>query len=341
MNWLVLLLKKLNVIPAPLLDVYPAMCGARGLLEANRLGVFQALSKSPQGLNPGELAGQTGLSEEGAGILLEALCQLGYLRCRRGQYANGPWVKRWILSPESGLSNFLRLQGHLWKRLTDLEVPLRTGKPVLDYHQVETALPSEKQEIYTEAMREMARLLIPSFLKHVEISPKAQTVLDLGGAHGEYTRALSRRYPRLRGTIFDLPGPLASARRILEQEGNPEEIQLREGDILKDDLGEGWDVILIINTLHLFSLGQNQELFKRVQKALSPGGAVVVLDQFLGAGRISDVVAALISLAFFTVGGRVYGLKETRRLLLDSGFSRVRTRPFRLRAPAALLEGWK
>lgn len=341
MNLLISLLKKLNVVPAPLLDVYPAICGARALLEANRLDVFLALNRNPRGLNPGELARQTGLSEEGARILLEALCKFGYLRCRRGRYTNGRWVRRWILSPECGLSNFLRLQGHLWKRLADLEIPLRTGRPVMDYHQTETALPSEKQEIYTAAMLEVARLLIPSFLKQVKIPPQARTVLDLGGAHGEYARALVCRYPRLKATILDLPGPLATARRNIEQGGNPEGIQLREGDMLNDELGGGWDVILVINTIHLFNPGQNQELFKRIQKSLSPGGVVIILDQFLGAGRIPDSVAALISLAFFTVGGRVYGLQEIRRLLRESGFSRVRAKPFRLRAPAALIEGWK
>ena len=138
-----------------------------------------------------------------------------------------------------------------------------------------------------------------------------------------------------------MPGPIASARGILEKEGNPGAIELKEGDILRDELGERWDLILAVHTVHLFNANQNREFFTRIQKALSPGGAVVVIDQFLGTGKIPDVVASLISLAFFTVGGRVYGVQEIRRLLRESGFSRVRTKPFRFRAPAALIEGWK
>jgi len=190
-------------------------------------------------------------------------------------------------------------------------------------------------------MREMARLLIPHFLKRVRLPRGIRQLLDIGGAHCEYSRALVRRFPGLKATVLDLAGPIATAQRVLEREGNLEGIELRMGNAFEDDLGSDLDAVLLINMVHLFSFDQNRKLLLRIHESLTPHGIVVVMDQFLGVGKLQDTVAGLISLNYFTIGGRCYSVEEMKDLLKDAGFRQIDVKPFLLRAPTVLFQGWK
>ncbi|MBC2694298.1 MAG: methyltransferase [Desulfobacteraceae bacterium] len=341
MDFLIAILKKLNLVSVPLLDTQPQICRTRALLEANKLGLFTALENSGKGLGSDEVAQRIGISREGADVLLIALEKSGYLEKRKDRYKNGRWVKRWIIDPRRGIANFLRLQLHTWNRLSDLEVPLRTGKPVVDFHKHEVSVHSERQEIYTKAMREMSRQLIPEFLKKVKLPNDAKRLLDIGGAHGEYSRALVQKFPGLKATILDFAGPIATAQRILKQKGNPEALELRVGDALNDNIGTGWDAVLLVNMVHLFNFKQNRKLISRIHEALSPQGVIIVVDQFMGIGRLQDKFVSLISLNYFTLGGKCYHREEMRHLFKTAGFNRIMVKPFRLISPTVLFEGWK
>ncbi len=71
MNILVDLAKKLDIIPAPQVDTVSCVMRARAIIEANRLGVFQALEAGP--LTSEEVATKQGLSSDGTRALLAAL----------------------------------------------------------------------------------------------------------------------------------------------------------------------------------------------------------------------------------------------------------------------------
>jgi cyclopropane fatty-acyl-phospholipid synthase-like methyltransferase len=189
-------------------------------------------------------------------------------------------------------------------------------------------------------MREIAHRFIPEFVKRVKLPKGAKRLLDIGGAHADYSRALVHKFPHIKATVFDLPGPIASAQQIFKEKGNPEQIELKAIDILKDDLGTCWDVMLLANIIHLFNLKQNQRLLKRIYDILNPGGVLLVMDQFHGTGRLHRI-ASLMSLNFFTAGGKVYHCKEMKDLIMTAGFRKIKIKPFLLNVPTALLEARK
>lgn len=336
---LISLLKRLNIVPVPLLDTQSQFIRARAILEANRVGLFAVLEEVKEGLSVEEVAERLGFSWEGTDVFLRALKGIGYLKQRNGRYQNSALVKRWILDPKQGIPNFLKFQFHGWLRLEHLKETLITGQPVKDYHEAVTKS-SMHQEIYTQAMREIARLFIPHFIKRVRLPQNAKRLLDIGGAHGDYSRALVRRFPGIKATVLDLAGPITTAQHILDTEGNPEGIELRVGDAGKDDLGTGWDVILLANVVHLLNRDQNQQLFRRIYNALVPGGVLLIVDQFMGLDRIKDSFTCLLSLNFFIVGGRCYPRKDMEEMLKKTGFNRVRMKPFPF-LPTSLIEAWK
>lgn len=340
MDIVVDILKKLNLVPVPLLDAQAQVVKARALMEANRAGVFPALARREDGLTVDELAAEMQFSLEGAKVLLDALVGVGYLKKKDGRYRNGRWVKRWLLDPEHSLHYMLRLQMYTYHRLEGLGENLKSGRPTMDFHALDAANPTPQQETYTRAMREAARLIIPDLLKRVKLPPGATRLLDIGGAHGEYSRAFVRRFPQLKATVLDLAGPVTTAKAIMEVEGNPEGLDLKVGNCLQDEFGSDWDAILLVNMVHLFDVQQNLDLFKRCRAALKPGGSLLCVDQFVGISGQRDRIFALVSLNFFNVGGKSYEATQMRELLAQAGFSRVEVKPLGLRTPASLIQAY-
>lgn len=328
MGIIIEILRRLNLIPVPLVDTHMQLIRARAVLEANRHGVFAALAERPDGLTAEEASQRVGLSALGTLILLNALVSAGYVRQRDGRYRNGPWVNRWILDPKRGLSNYLKLQTNVWTRLDWLPQTLKEGKPPTDMHEEFVATPSEAQEVYTFAMRELAGLLLPAFLKRVSLPAGATRLLDIGGAHGEYSRSLMRKYPGLHATVLDLAGPIVTAQRIQEKEGNPQGLELRIGNAFTDDLGTGWDAVLLANVVHVFDAEHNATLFRRIREALGPKGTLLILDQFTGLGRLADRSVGLFSLNLFNVGGLCHPISDLQRLLAEASFPNVTVHRF-------------
>lgn len=328
MNSILTFAKNLNLFPFPLVDVQTQMCAARCIIDANYLGVFEALGKSGAGLTAKQLAQQLDLSAEGTGVLLQALYKLGYVVQRNGLYKTSRGVNTWILDTDRGIPNVLRYQRQIWGRVSELEHCLKTGHPPVDYHAAYGSRSPEQQDAYTRSMDETSRMLIPRFLRYAKIPSRARRLLDIGGAHGNYSRALAGKHPGLKATIFDLPGAIATAKRIESERGSAGTVDYVEGDALKDDLGTDWDVVLLVNVIHLFDNAQIAALLSRIRKALRGEGVLLIQDQFLGLGRFADYIASLVSVNYFTIGGRTYGAEEIRTLLKTAGFQRIGLKRF-------------
>jgi len=140
--------------------------------------------------------------------------------------------------------------------------------------------------------------------------------------------------------VLDLAGPVATAQKIMDREGNADGLELRVGNCLQDDLGTGWDVILLSNMVHLFDPAQNLGLFQRCKAALKPGGTLLCVDQFVGISGQRDRIFAVVSLNFFNVGGKSYEATQMRQLLSEAGFARVDVKPLGLRTPASLIQAY-
>ena len=341
MNAIIGLLKWLNVVPVPLLDIQLPIVRARAIIEANRLGVFKLLAEhdAEGGLGAAEVADKLGLSSEGTALLLRALKSSGYLKHRNGKYLNGRWARKWIVHPDRGLSEMLKLQSVTYERLQSLGDNVVSGRPSLDFHSKFEKAGTEGQETYTRGMQQAARMFIPAVLKSADIPAEAKAMIDIGGAHGEYARQFVAHYPDLHATVFDLGGPINTAKKLAEEQGRTERLSFVAGNAFQDDLGENWDVILLANFIHLFSPEQTLVLFEKCLKALAPTGVLLIVDQFSGSeGGIKAQLFDVISLNFFNVGGRAYTLSEVHDLLAKARFTTVADRRFPPSVPGGLIQ---
>lgn len=271
------IMKRLNVVPVPLLETQMAFTLSRLVMVATKLGVFDALAAGP--LPGARVADECDTSRIGTEKLLFALAGAGYLDASDGEYALTPVSRKWLVTAGShSLADKMLFQFLEWDWLARTEDYVRTGDP-LDVHTAMTA--DADWDIYQRGMRAMASTPARELVRRLKLPKGARAMLDIGGSHGYFSVALCRKHKRLRSVILDLPEAVAQAAPILAAEGMGDRVVHRAGDALTDDLGENaYDLVLVSGLVHHFSDEQNRELAGRVSRALRPGGVLAVQDIF-------------------------------------------------------------
>jgi len=87
-------------------------------------------------------------------------------------------------------------------------------------------------------------------LKEIVNLSGLKKMVDVGGGSGLYSVALCQKYPELHSTIFDVKETLELTQEMLSNRPEKSRIDLREGDFLKDSLGEKLDIVLLSDVIY-------------------------------------------------------------------------------------------
>lgn len=296
---------------------------ARALLTAHDLGVFDAVGG---GKGARRLAESLGTSSRGTEILLDALVAMGLLRKKGSRYYNTGTAKAYLVSTSPRyVGPVLKLNGYIWERWS------RLGEAVREGH-----LPKAERELISDPVKNRDFILAMDLLGRETAGKVARRldlrgvrrVLDVGGGPGHYSMALVERSPRIEAVIVDLPLTLRVARGVIEGRGMRGKVKTREGDFFdpRCDLGEGYDLALASNILHIEDSAHNLDLLRRIYGALNPGGTVVVNEILVDATRARPKEAALFALNMLaaTARGNVYTRAEISSWLREAGFMGIK-----------------
>ena len=257
-------------------------------------------------------------------IFLNALCGMGLLRKRRGNYTNTRFAARhlnhgaaaWLLPSYDGL-----------RKWTSLAPALIAGKrPIIH-------IP------FSSDRRQAKRLLDSLDVDAKEIAPylidtlplkDSRSLLDVGAGLGTYSLAFCRCYPRLQATIVEQPKIVPLARRAIREAGMAQRIRVVGLDVVRQPLPQGFDTVFASNILHSQGVDENRSLLLKFRNCLEPKGQLILRDVFMSRDRTAPAWGALFSvlLLLHTPAGRCYALDEILGWLREAGFSRVRG-PFR------------
>ncbi len=265
-----------GVVPRPLFDTHVAMMLARTIMTATKLGVFEALASGP--LTADRVAARCGTDPRATEKLLTALAGSGYVRAEQAQYVLAPVARKWLLkdSPRS-LRDKMLMQFTEWEWIEGYEEFVGSGTP-RDIHGV---MSDDEWGPYQRAMGAVASGSASEVGRRTPVPSGARDMLDIGGSHGYYSVAICRHHPGLRAVILDLPEAVKHAEPILAREGMGDRVTHRAGNALTDDLGtQAWDLVFVANLVHHFDEKANQDLVRRIARALRPGG-ILVIQEFI------------------------------------------------------------
>ena len=308
---------------------------SRIILTAVELEVADALSNAK--LTPSEVADRLGTNARATDLLLNAMVALGLAEKHEGRFTNSTLASKYLVR---GAKNYrgagLRHHANMWKSWSSLTEVVRSGKPPRD----ETDRPEDEYHDFVRAMYdfgwERAHLLAKAFdLSSVE------SMLDLGGGPGSYVIALCGRNPKMRGVLFDKQPALDVAKEIVKKHGAEKQVMLKAGDFFTDDIGAGYDLVLVSHVIHSYAEKENKLILEKVLGALVNGGLLILQDFFLAEDRSSPSNAAFfaINMLVNTEGGRTYTWGEVESWLKETGFVDVKKK--QISGPAGVIVGRK
>lgn len=273
MEWIAI---KLNLIPIPLMDTQVAFTQARAIMAAAELNIFEAIGKGSKTYQ--QIAAISKTHPEATKQLLDCLTGIGYLTWNNGNYAIKPKLYKWLLKEfPSNFIGKLRFQLSEWNWMAKLEDYVRTGKP-MELHSVIT---ESEWANYQDGMRDLSVNTAKELAGKIKLSANTSKLLDIGGSHGLYSNELCKKYPSLSSTILELPGAVDRASAIAAEQGLTDRVKYKAGNALTDDLGEQqYELIMINNVVHHFTVEYNLKLAQKVARALKPGG-IYAIGEFI------------------------------------------------------------
>jgi ubiquinone/menaquinone biosynthesis C-methylase UbiE len=292
---------------------------SRIFLTAVELDIFSLLIKHP--MSAQEIADKIQVTLRGITILLNALVPMGLLEKTDDKYYC-PTEVATLLSKDSPTSIMPAVMFAVggWRRWSNLTEIVRyglenTGPSIFD---------SSDRETFIRAMHTIAYRLAPGIVAAIK-PVAAKKLLDIGGASGSYTQAFLEAYPDMKATLFDLPSVIKIAQMRLDDTDLIDRITFVAGDFYNDELPTGHDLALLSAVIHQNSPEQNIELYRKIYRALQPGGRLVIRDHVMSSDHTQPASGALfaVNMLVVTREGRTYSFEEIKASLGSAGFTKI------------------
>jgi (2Fe-2S) ferredoxin/SAM-dependent methyltransferase len=323
-----------GIVPDEITAMARAFMESRVLLTALELDLFTAVGT---GATAGDVAGARGTDPSATARLLNALVAIGLLAKGGDAFSPTPVAARFLARGARDDSvDALLHQSSLWHTWSGLTETVRTGRPAPRREMGERG--DDWTVAFIAAMHKGAAQRAPLLVEAVGAGG-VRRLLDVGGGSGAYSIAFARANPELSAIVLDLPAVLPIAEGHAAAAGLARRVTTRPGDLRKDDLGSGFDLVLLSSICHMLDREENRDLLRRSFAALAPGGRVVVSDFLLADDRAAPRQAALFSINMLvgTTGGDCYTEGEYGVWLREAGFADIVRRD--LPGPASLVVG--
>jgi predicted O-methyltransferase YrrM len=313
---------KPNNGPEAILKLARQFMESRILLSAAEMNLFTLLDGMPSTAK--DLAGTLNADLRGLTILLDALAAMGLLSKKEDTYLSAPDAAPFLTQKSSRTVLPMILHAvHLWESWSDL-TPIVKGTG-LGAAPVNSARDADELCAFIGAMHVVGMSLAQEIVTAIQPGP-ARNLIDVGGASGTYTIAFLKAAPEMKATLFDRPAVIQIARERLAEARMLDRVHLATGDFYEDELPGGHDLALVSAIIHQNSPMSNVELFRKVLRAMVPGGRMIIRDHVMEHSRIEPKDGAIfaVNMLVNTVGGSTYTFDEIRNWLEEAGFASVR-----------------
>jgi hypothetical protein len=184
---------------------------------------------------------------------------------------------------------------------------------------------AEEAVLFARAIGDLSGLVIEGAVAIVDTTG-VSTVVDVGGADGDFVLGLMQANPALRGQVVDLPHAVAGARREADKRGLSDRFTAVAGDFF-EAVPEA-DLYLLKMILHDWDDQQCVQILRNCRAAVRPGGRALIVERLIGElGRPDFATCADMIMLAVTQGGMERDLEEYDALFAASGWRRTVTHP--------------
>jgi len=315
--------------PSTVLELLEAFRRSKIMFTGVSLGIFDALQSGP--VDAVSLAERLQCDAAAMARLLDSLVGLGLLWRSDQQYANTPAATEYLTTDSPNrMTGYINYSNRImWPMWGNLEGAIRQGThrwqqtfgwdgPIFS----SIFKDDDAMREFLMGMHGFGMLTSPRIVDAIDLS-RFQHLVDLGGATGHLAIAACKRYPSLRGTVFDLPSVVPLACEIVGASEVSERIDVVGGDFFADPLPPA-DLYSLGRIVHDWSDSKIRILLAKIFASLPPGGGLVIAEKIIADSKDGPRWAQLQDLNMLIVTeGRERTLAEYETLLTEPGFRDV------------------
>jgi SAM-dependent methyltransferase len=193
---------------------------------------------------------------------------------------------------------------------------------------------SEESPFWEELVPAIAVLSVPVVLAAAERLELAQagpiSIFDVGGGSGIYSAIWLGINPQARSTQFDWANVNRIAKDFVGRRGVADRFRTVDGDFHKADFGTAeHDIAVYSHIAHQESPAQNAATFRKIRKALKPGGTLVISDFVVDDDRSGPPFSLMFrsTMLLRTKEGSTWTRSNYETWLKEAGFHNVSIEP--------------
>ncbi|HEY9839755.1 MAG: methyltransferase [Candidatus Sericytochromatia bacterium] len=315
-----------SVSPEPIFQMVWGPMPAQLLKTAVSLEVFTHIAQGKRQV--AELASATGAVPRNLEILLNALAGLKLLqKPTADSYGLTPLAETYLVKGQPAyMGDFTFQVDGLWQPWGQIEQVIRHGVPQQTLQ--------ERPDLVENFKKLVPQLFPITFPNAMALagqlgtgrSWKPKQLLDVAAGSGAWGIAFAKQDPDLRVTAWDFEPVLEITRDFTSRLGVADQFDYLGGDIWQTEPAAGsFDAALLGHICHGYGPDQNLELFRRIHKALVPGGRILIADFIPDENRSSETFPLLFAANMMAVTpeGNTYTLSEYSDWLARTGYSQV------------------
>ena len=257
---------------------------SQAIYAAAKFGIADHLKDGPRSVD--DLAAVTSTNSDALYRLLRALASIGiFAEGEPRQFSLTPLAEplqsdiprsKRALALMSGDEQF-----HAW---AEIEFSIQTGstafekvygKPIFEY----LGEHPDKARIFDAAMVGIHGRESDDILDAYDFSSMS-VVADLGGGNGSQIINLLKRYPNLKGILFDLPHVIERAKKQIESAGLTDRCELVGGDFF-DAVPSGADAYMMRHIIHDWDDDKSLKILRNCHRAMEPHSKLLVVESVI------------------------------------------------------------
>ncbi|MFH8470898.1 methyltransferase [Streptomyces sp. NPDC017991] len=240
----------------------------------------------PDGATPEEIADAEALDQQATYRFLRACASLGLVRSDDGRRFTATPLLETLRADSPNSLRAMALWGGSashWGPWGNLAEAVRSGGPQAEatlgapFFDWLTGRPGEAR-VFTDAMTTMTRRMAEQLADVIDVKD-ARTVVDVGGAGGNFVHTLLLRNPSLTGVVFDLSHASADAQASAERLGVADRSTFVVGDFFEQIPSA--DIHLLKFVLHDWDDESSIRILRNCRDALTAGGRILVAEMLV------------------------------------------------------------
>jgi ubiquinone/menaquinone biosynthesis C-methylase UbiE len=301
-----------------------AFAPSRVLATGLQLGVFSQMAAGSRTVE--SIARAVGATERGVRMLMDSLTALELINKQNGEYTLTPTAAQFLVRESPDYMGAAMEGDAVWKAWGGLTEAIRTGRPT---HRMEQQPGAE--DFYPQLIKALHVLNSGLSKQAAEVlgagtSHRGMKVVDVGCGSAVWSIAIAEADPEAHVTAQDFPGVLETTRHYLRRHGVESRYDFLPGDLKTVDFGEGrFDLALLGHIVHTEGEDSSRKLFRRLHRALRPGGRVAIVDMIPNNDRTGPVFPVLFALNMLvnSTEGDTFSLADYERWFVEAGFANV------------------